>query len=265
MQRLDAQLSPQRVLSAMARRIANLPHTLAWAFSDQARDNRQALAAFAGLHRGQRAFIMGNGPSLGRMDLGPLADEVTFGMNRIYLLFEQMVFQPSYYVSINDLVLGQFAHEIAQLPMPNFLNWTQRHAFPEDETILYLRPRLALRDGFQGDVRQPIYSGGTVTYAALQLAYYLGFDEVILIGVDHRFAAQGTPNQAETRAGADRDHFHPDYFPAGSRWQLPDLRRSELAYQLADEGFRAAGRRVLDATVDGACPVFEKVDFEGLF
>ena len=265
MQRFDGQITVGRLASAAARRIADLPQAWAWRYSAAARANRRALAALAGRHRGQRAFIMGNGPSLGSMDLAPLADEITFGMNRIYLLFDQMRFQPSYYVAINDLVLGQFAEEISALPMPKFLNWNQRAAFPDDDSILYLRPRLALQDGFQADMRQPIYTGGTVTYAALQLAYYMGFDEVLLIGVDHRFAAQGTPNRAEMRMGADRDHFHPDYFPAGSRWQLPDLRRSELAYALADEAFHAAGRRVLDATVDGACPVFDKVDFEGLF
>jgi hypothetical protein len=200
------------------------------------------------------------------MDLTPLVDEYTIGMNRIYLHFERMPFEPSYYVGINDLVLEQFGNEISTLPMPKFLNWNHRDSIVEEQGAFYLRMRLGLGDGFQGDLRRPLASGGTVTYAALQLAFFMGFSQVVLIGVDHRFTDQGTPNKEETRPEAeDANHFHPDYFPPGSRWQLPDLLRSELAYAKAREAYEAVGRQILDATVNGACPVFDKVHFESLF
>ena len=41
--------------------------------------------------KGDRCVIIGNGPSLRSMDLSSLKDEVTFGMNRIYLLFDKML------------------------------------------------------------------------------------------------------------------------------------------------------------------------------
>jgi hypothetical protein len=103
-------------------------------------------------------------------------------------------------------------------------------------------------------------SGGTVTYVSLQLAYYLGFTKVIIIGMDHRFSAVGIPNVAETRTEEnDRDHVHPNYFPKGMKWQLPDLHRSELAYREARKAFERDGRRIIDATVGGACEVFPKM------
>ena len=75
-----------------------------------------------------------------------------------------------------------------------------------------------------------------------------------------------SPNRTEVRrAEADRSHCHPDYFPPGIRWQLPDLHRSELAYRLAGEAFSAAGRQIIDATEGGALRVFEKVEFASLF
>ena len=98
---------------------------------------------------------------------------------------------------------------------------------------------------------------------ALQLAYFMGFSEVILIGVDHNFVEKGTPNKTEVRtAETDQSHFHPQYFPRGVRWQLPDLQRSEQAYALARAAFERAGRKILDATVGGRCPVFERVAYE---
>ena len=262
------ELSPGRLAGAAGRRLAELPHAAAWHLgTEAARHNRHHLGRFHGRHRGQRCFIMGNGPSLGQMDLAPLANEITFGLNRIYLLFDRLPFRPSYFVAVNELVLGQFADDIRRLPMPKFLNWNQRRHFAQDDpSTCFVKTRLGLHDTFGDDPRHPLSAGGTVTYVALQLAYFMGFSEVILIGVDHSFADTGTPNTTEVRrAERDENHFHPDYFPKGSKWQLPDLLRSEMAYALARRAFEADGRRVLDATEGGQCPVFERAAFDALF
>ncbi len=258
------EISSSRILSAVQRRIFDLPHALAWRIGSEAQENRAHLESFRSIHKKGRCVIVANGPSLANMDLGHLAKEITIGMNRIYLNFQKMGFSTTYYAAINDLVLGQFAAEISQLPIPKFLNWNHRLLFQNAKASIYLRTRLNLRDEFQRDLTRPISSGGTVTYVALQLAYYMGFKEVVLIGLDHRFATQGMPNMAVRREGADQDHFVPNYFPVGSRWQLPDLHRSEIAYAIARQAFEKDGRRILDATVNGACDVFEKVDYKTL-
>ncbi len=261
------ELSAERIASALRRRAQDLPHRIAWAAGrGRGNDNRRRLADYADLHRGQRCFILGNGPSLAKMDLHPLADEWTFGLNRIYLHFEKMGFEPSYYCASNDLVLDQFAADIANLSMPKFLNWNgRRHFDTADETLLFVRQALTLVDFFGHDLARPMCSGGTVTYLALQIAYYMGFQQAVLIGVDHNFVDQGTPNRAEVRnQPRDENHFHPDYFPKGSRWQLPDLLRSESAYHIARQVYAEDGREVIDATVGGALQVFEKADYADL-
>jgi hypothetical protein len=163
-------------------------------------------------------------------------------------------------------VLEQFLDEISALTMPKFLNWNRRQLFhTHDGPTHFVRLSLHLRDDFVRDPGRPLCSGGTVTYVALQLAFFMGFAEVILVGLDHSFADQGTPNTTQIRSSkTDPNHFHPAYFPQGSKWQLPDLRRSELAYTLARRAFEADGRQVLDATVSGKCPVFEKAEFASL-
>jgi hypothetical protein len=67
------------------------------------------------------------------------------------------------------------------------------------------------------------------------------------------------------QSGTDADHFDPGYFGKGSRWNLPDLETSALAYSLARKAYEADGRRVVDATVGGALEVFPKVDYGSLF
>jgi hypothetical protein len=99
----------------------------------------------------------------------------------------------------------------------------------------------------------------------MQLAYHLGFQKVILIGVDHSFTTQGKPHQAVVSQGDDPNHFSPNYFSKGFRWQLPDLETSEAAYRLAHQAFEADGREIVDATIGGKLTIFPKVDYSSLF
>jgi len=248
-----------RVRDALTRRVVDLPHRALWRLSQPAQDNRRRLQALRERHAGQRCVIMGNGPSLARMDLAPLASEHTFGLNRIYLLYDKLPFRPTFYACTNELVLEQFHGEIAALGGVKFVNWNRRQLFGPDPSLCFVRTALSLVDFFGSDVTRAICAGGTITYVALQIAFHLGFRRVILVGVDHRFVERGTPNRAEVRTQErDESHFHPDYFPKGSRWQLPDLVRSEHAYRLARKAYERAGGQIIDATLDGQCQVFEK-------
>ncbi len=240
-------------------------HQLAGSLSPTRRRSVRTLRRLAGSHSGSRCFILGNGPSLRKTDLSLLRNEVTFGMNRIYLAFPAMGFPTSYYVAVNDLVLEQCAAEIAALPMTRFVAWRARPWFPPDPGLVYLDTDFTGPASFAGDVSGRVFEGSTVTYVALQLAYHMGFQEVVLIGVDHHFDRKGEPNATVTSEGEDPDHFHPDYFGRGFRWQLPDLEASEAAYGMARQAFEAEGRRVVDATVNGALTVFPKVDYLALF
>lgn len=260
-------MTPRRAYEAILRRGKDVPHFAAWhGRGNLARQNRATLQTLRGKHAGERCFVMGNGPSLARMDLTRLGREVTIGTNRVYLLFDQWQFMPTYYVCINELVLEQFTSDIEQLPMPKFLNWNRRSLFRHANNTMFLRVGLGIQDHFCRDLAKTIASGGTVTFACLQLAYYLGFDEVILIGLDHSFVEKGIPNTTEVRtAETDQSHCHPNYFPKGVKWQLPDLFRSERAYALARNAFERAGKRIVDATERGHCHVFEKAEFASFF
>ncbi len=236
---------------------------IAWRTSSKGRTSARRMQAYQNKHAGQRCFIIGNGPSLKKMDLSPLRNEFTFGMNRIYLLFPELGFQTSYFVSVNCLVIEQFADEIANLPMPQFLSQRgQQHARFTERTM-FLYPRAGYK--FSHRPNWYIYEGPTVTYVALQLAYYMGFQQAILIGVDHNFQTKGPANQEVVSAGEDPNHFAPNYFGKGVRWQLPNLEGSELVYQIAKDVYTQNGRSILDATVDGKLQVFSKVDFSNLF
>ena len=244
--------------------LVRLPDLPAATLHPWRRESRKRLAMLRDVHRGERCFIIGNGPSLRVTDLKKLRDEFTFGLNRIYLLFPELGFTTTYFLSMNDLVIEQCAAEILALPIPKFLTWRSRRFLrPTADTnflyTTYTGPK------FARDVAGRLWEGATVTYVALQLAYHMGFEKVILIGVDHNFVTKGDANKTVTSQGDDPNHFAPNYFGKGFKWQLPDLETSERAYRMARAAYEADGRQVLDATVGGNLTVFPKADYDGLF
>lgn len=228
------------------------------------RDTIERLAALKDIHRGERCFIIGNGPSLRQTDLTKLRGEYTFGMNRIFLAFPELGFTTTYFLSVNDLVVEQSAQEIQDLSIPRFVSWRARKWLKPQDNLYFLHTTYN-GPKFATDITGRLWEGATVTYTALQVAYFFGFSEVVLIGVDHNFVTQGKPNLTITSQGDDPNHFHPGYFGKGFRWQLPDLETSEIAYRVAKQAYEADGRKVIDATVGGKLRVFPRVDYDTLF
>ena len=258
-----SEISVNRLYSALKARWMEIPHSLAWVVHPHARANRERIQSFREIHAGKRCFIVANGPSLVKTNLDLLENEITFGLNRIYLYFNNTTFRPTYYLAMNELILEQFSLEIKRLGMPKFLNWNRRSLYdPNDKSTIFLKSKMVIRDSFQDDLMHPLVMGGTVTFVALQLAYYMGFQKAILVGLDHSYVDKGIPNGTETRtAEKDESHFHPNYFPKGVKWQIPDLFRSEIDYRLAREYFECDGREIVDATNGGKCQIFKKVDY----
>jgi len=213
--------------------------------------NTQALGGwryYRDLHKGETCLIIGNGPSLRDVPREFLLKYPTFGTNRIYLLEG---FTPTYYCSVNPLVIQQFSEDIARIDAPKFL--PASYCF--DDTCLPLNSSGMVL--FSQDASQWIYEGHTVTFVCMQIAYYMGFKTVLLVGVDHSFVFDGRPNEQQVMEGNDPNHFHPDYF-RGRSWNNPDLVRSEHAYKLARAAYEAHGGRIINLTPGTKEQAFEK-------
>lgn len=221
------------------------------------------VARFKDRHAGERCVIVANGPSLNQMDLSPLRREHVIGLNKIYLGFKGFGFYPRYYVAVNQKVLTQASEQIRALNCVKFIGERGADVIPED-ALTYHVPTKNPPARFCKDLTHGLHEGWTVTYAALQVAYYLGFRTVILVGLDHRFAFTGRPNEAQRLDGPDPNHFSPDYFGHGQTWDNPDLPHSEESFRIARREFESDGRAIIDATVDGNCTIFEKADYREL-
>lgn len=214
-------------------------------------------------YKGKRCFIIGNGPSLNNTQLELLKNEYTFGLNRIYLNFQKMGYKTSFLVVINKLVLEQCSIEISPLGITTFLSSEAKTTYKNNPNILFLKT-IQGTPLFSDDPINGFYEGATVTYVALQLAYYMGFAEVFLVGVDHNFVTKGTPHKIVDQKTPDLNHFSGKYFK-NMKWQLPDLITSTLSYQLAKLYYEYSGRKIFDATVNGKLKVFEKTSLKKIF
>lgn len=205
-------------------------------------------------------MLVCNGPSLNQTDFSLIRSEVSMGLNKIFLGFRRLHFYPRYYLAINRRVIEQSAREIAQLNCVRFLkDMHSSNPLPESALTYLLHSRTEER--FHSDISEGFFEGYTVTFAALQLAFFMGFSEVVIVGMDHRYSYSGLPNEPHVLKGRDPNHFDPSYF-SGHTWDNPDLASSERFYAMARSAYEEDGRRIIDCSVDGACTVFEKSRLE---
>lgn len=223
---------------------------------------------------GRRCFILGNGPSLKQTDLTLLKDELTFGANRLYMLFEEIGFATTFYLVTDPNIVTHYHEDIDRVRSQKFLRPYHREFFPLSKDAIYISDRSAMAPCFGFRPSRGLWTAGTVTYVALQLAYFMGFDTAILVGVDHSYSEAKSYGTAEvpigerlvvTSKGNDLNHFSPDYYQPGVPWVVPNPEHTELAYRMAKFAFERDGRSVLDATIGGHLQVFPKVAYRSLF
>lgn len=249
-------------------------YRLANTFNLLAFTNERNILNYKNIHSNQRCFIIGNGPSLNNLDLSKLKDEITFGVNAIYTNYLNMGFYPTYYVLEDRLVAEDRADEINQYKESiKFIGNHLSYCIQSDEKTIWLNTIMDYRNypnfpKFSKNILRKVWVGGTVTYQCLQLAYYMGFHEVYLIGFDHYYLI---PESVEvhgtelTSTKDDQNHFSKDYFGKGKRWHNPRVDRMELAYEKAKYYFENDGRKILNATSGGRLEVFPRVSYKDLF
>jgi len=192
------------------------------------------------------------------------------GLNKIHLGFDSLGVRPDYIVAINKKVLDQSAAVYSGLPIVKFIsNRCDLLDFPADPMLFHINTEKlpAASQRFSTDIVSYVNEGWTVTHAALQIAYYMGFDRVYIVGMDHRFAQNfpGQENKESIISGDDIDHFHPEYFGRGQSWDFPDLKNSEISYAAARKAYEDVGRKIYDCTINGACNIFEKCSVNSIY
>ena len=149
-------------------------------------------------HQEERCFIIGNGPSLTIEDLNLLKNEFCFAFNRVFEVFNETDWRPSIYMCVDKNVLRDFHEDLMEFEFPILALEAEKYkAFYQKKNVKQIEnyvPFLVNRYGrvkeipFSEDASICMYGGATVTYTAMQLAFYMGFEEIYLLGVDHSYS-----------------------------------------------------------------------------
>jgi len=231
------------------------------------------------IHKGQRCFILGNGPSLNKTDVLKLKNEITFGVNSIFLMAQTNDFKPTYYVVEDNLVftenkdnIDSYSGVIKILPK----NYAEQLKYNDDiyifdmDTDFYNKSkknRYAI-PFFNEDYSDTFFCGQSVTYINMQLAYYMGFSEVYLIGMDFSYSIPPGHHQNGNHIKSEADdanHFHKDYFGKGKTWKDPRLGRVLRSYHRAKFSFESDNRFIYNATAGGELELFPRKNYDDLF
>ena len=213
-------------------------------------------------HHGETAVLLCNGPSLNQVDFQLIREFPVIGLNKIYLGITRFGITPRYYVAVDRLVIGQSLQQISLLPCVKFLPVELfGGAQPPPPPLCFLLKTENPTEHFYQDISAGVNQGSTVTYVALQIAFFMGFSKLIIVGMDHRYHFSGKPHEKTRLIGDDVNHFDPSYF-RDQQWNNPDLATIEQSYRAARWNFECAGMRIIDCTMGGACDIFEKDSLE---
>jgi hypothetical protein len=234
---------------------------------------------FKNKYKGKRCFIIGNGPSLNLHDLSLLEGEYSFGVNSLFYKHESDGFLPSFYMVEDNHVINDNFEQIDSFhpkvhrffptnykglikQRSNTSFFRMNRGFYEKRSPNYHVPR------FSKDFSERGYCGQSVTMMNLQLAYYMGFSKVYLIGMDFSYdipeSAIVSGNDIESTED-DVNHFHPDYFGKGKKWHDPQLEQVLANYLNCKINYELDGRKIFNATVGGKLELFQRIDYYSLF
>ncbi len=226
-------------------------------------------------YKGKRVFIMGNGPSLNKTELHLLKDEYTMCFNRINLMQERLNWKPSFYVMTDDLLINDMSSEVKEYILPNVdyaffpdlhpsnVNFKKR--IGNHSNVLYLNTDIP---EFRTDLPK-CGINKTVVNAGMQIAAYLGFSEIYLLGVDMTFGEQKVKksNSREWKAEKDDDpnHFDPRYFGKGRSYHNPTVHEMLEQFEVGRKFFDDIGVKIFNAGIGGKLEAFKRVKYLSLF
>lgn len=217
-----------------------------------------------------RIFIIGNGPSLQKMNLNVLQHEITIGVNAV--LYNS--FQPTYIAITDTVVINQYPVEIlfgseksiyifSRRIYRKYKNIIDKYISVDKIHLIDLINTDFMKSGvtFDKNFKKSHVSYSIMIDIAFPLAYYLRYPKVYLIGIDH----------------SDYKHHCYDAFLKSLPANIPNpqnisgyndaIQSEDLSkrYQKAYQILKKSGIEVFNAGLDSKLDVFTRMSWIELF
>lgn len=220
-----------------------------------------ALKRWKNSHKGERCFILATGPSLNMSDILLLRNEFTIGMNSICLLYKDTDWRADLFGVQDDAIYEKLKDVLHNYPENVIVSQNIYDRF-EDSRIFDVFPLNSkynyydfrytdkLHVKFSDDSYATVYDAYSITFSLMQIAIYMGFKEIYLMGCDcnqqvgkknHFIETGHVEEESKLKTSADRNIY---------------------AHQEIKKYCDSIGVKVFNATRGGALEVYPRVKIE---
>ena len=243
---------------------------------------------FFRIHEDERCFIIGNGPSLRIEDLEKLKREFTFASNSIYALYQFTDWRPTYYCAWDPIFCKKMMSDKENImtimngckaTFTSILSEGIKYRDDKDITQLYYVRSVLEEDEtgwprFSTDCGEQVYASGSITYVMLQLAVYMGFKDIHLLGMDFNYSVERYKDGTIiiNDIGDHMDQIQKEESKIVSEIKkrynvsyIADKDIQLMGYQATKEYANTHKIKIYNATRGGKLEVFERVDFDNIF
>lgn len=237
------------------------------------RKNQTELLKLKNVYQGKRCFIIGNGPSLTATDLDKLKKEYTFASNRIFKIYEETEWRPTFYACQDGVVLESIREELQSVIPQSQLAFIATNQYKKCGNLFkglpnvlwlplrYVPPKKNIYK-FSENIEKEVIEGLTVTYSCMQLAVYMGFTQIYLLGVDHNYAVEFDADGNIVNENKEAKNYFGGDENQNVATTPPKVIEMSRAFISANKFSKLNGFTIYNATRGGKLEVFERVDFD---
>ena len=243
---------------------------------------------FKDIHKNERCFIVGTGPSINNQDMTLLKGENCIFLSQFYFHDEYKNIQPKYHLISGIAIHSDISYKVGinwyrqiekniSKDTILFINYLDRafivkNSLLKNHKVYYLAFQKLLHDisNFGIDMTKFLYSAQGIPIMAIQLSLYMGYKEIYLVGLDHCY---------DKKTGAS--HF---YENGKSIVDVTALKKAEILVDgnYVEESYRSfvflldqhkiinnyaknIGFKIFNATDGGVLEVYPRIKFNSLF
>lgn len=242
---------------------------------------------YRNIHKGERCFILGNGPSLKKQDLSCLQGEVLFTVNQFFRAGFAEDLHSSYHFwadpfffskvgnneEIHNLLRRQNSETISFFESAGF-DYIIDNKIDKQIQCSFFKAGLPIYDEVLVDFSLPVSGCATVVQYAVELAIFMGFSEIYLLGCD----MTGIITTIEAKENQEFGEGYSYSLSESEKKRLRDVASDvSMESQFMGWGRMFAGYRALgaycdshgillaNATLGGVLDNLPRVDFKSLF
>ncbi len=226
-------------------------------------DSYKDLLELKNKYEGKRCFIIATGPSLTNEDILKLRNEYTFSMNAMCLKYNELNWVPTFYGiqdekvfhKLKDYIDNPMVKEILvdgryKKECGNYSNWKffpRYSSYNSFDAYFHDTYRVLFSD----DAHLVVYDGFTITYSLIQIAVYMGFKEIYLLGCDCGYSKDPSKRYFVDHGvvGTNVNNYSERFF---------------AAYKAADEYAKSHNVSIFNATRGGQLEIFPRVDLDNI-